>query len=173
MSKIIRNTLLALATSALTLGASQAAPMNYTFVGKTDAGSTHANMDFSGTFSFDTASLVPDALTSLVFSYLGTHYTLANADAGSAFVDYDGLGGVVGFDAGFTLASGSLTFSSVISSPSLIYSTLIPFAYDGGDFTVAAVSSVPEPTMLALSLAGLGAAGLATTRRRRQASAAV
>ena len=175
MRNILRNSLLALAVAALSLGVAQAAPVNYTFAGITDGGSDHPNVSFSGTFSYLTEDVVAGAtsvkLSSLAFDYLGDSFTLAMASANSAFADFDAVGEVYGIDAVFIRGIVETTLFGGYGAPFLPYLNYYngdSGAFDAGDFTVSLVPStqVPEPAALALVLAGFAAAGLATKRRR-------
>lgn len=173
--KTFRKALLAVAALALTAGAVQATPVNYTFSGVIEDGGL-TGQTFSGMFSFDDTGLDAStgslALTSLNFSFFGHSYTLAEADAPAGdpkgYANFSN-GQAVSFDAVF-VGSQALTFTDGFGSPYLAYSSGNDFGT--GSFTVAAaVSAVPEPSMLALSLAGLGLVGFATSSRRRTKSA--
>jgi hypothetical protein len=171
--KTFSKAMLALAALVLTAGAAQAAPVNYTFGGvieDTNGAPTLVGEVFSGTFSFDDALLTNSTdfldLTGLTVSFLGVSYTLADASPGSV-VDFF-AGQVTGIDAYFA-AANQLTLTNGFGSPYLNYISAAGVE-SNGSFTVTAV---PEPAALALSLAGLGAAGFATTRRRRPAAVAV
>lgn len=167
-----RKALLALAALALTAGAVQASPVNYTFSGvieDTTGAPSLVGEAFSGTFSFDDALLTSSTdfldLTGLTVSFLGISYTLVDAAPGSV-VDFFG-GQVTGIDAYFG-AANQLTLTNGFGSPYLNYISAAGVE-SNGSLTVAAV---PEPAMLALIVAGLGAAGFATTRRRKASVAA-
>ena len=173
--KTIRKALLALAALALTTGAVQASPVNYTFNGvieDTTGTPSLVGSAFSGTFSFDDALLSNSTnflnLTSLSVSFLGVSYTLGQASPGSA-VNFLG-GQVTGIDAYFSSAN-QLTLTNGFGTPYLNYISAAEIE-SNGSYTVSAVSAVPEPAMLALSLGGLVALGLVTARRRRQMAAA-
>ena len=171
--KTIRKALLALAALALTTGAVQASPVNYTFNGvieDTTGTPSLVGSAFSGTFSFDDATLDASTLfidlSTLTVKFLNVSYNLANAAPGSV-VDFSG-GQVTGIDAYFGGVT-QLILTNAFGNPYLTYISAVGAVSSG---SISAFTAVPEPTMLALSLAGLGAASFATTRRRRPASAA-
>ena len=179
MNKIIRNTVLALAASVLTLGAVQATPVNYTFTGLTDGGSSHPGSSFNGTFSYDTADLVSGQdfvnLSSLSFTFFGDLFTLDMAvpDASGnpfAVADLDALGAVVGLDTVFSFGAGVVetTLSYGFGSPFLSYVNQDSGQQEFADLSFSPVlaNTVPEPAALALGLVGLAAAGLVSQRRR-------
>lgn len=169
---MIRKTLLALAALALTAGAAQASVVNYTFAGIFESGPVLGEA-FSGSFSYNDQSVTGiDSelvdLGSLVFTALGHAYT-ANGASQAAFLNGD----FVGIDASYSYAGGGLAFVDGVFDLASAYAAYQPTG-SVGSFGSYTVTLVPEPAMLALSLAGLGAAGFATTsRRRRQAAAAV
>lgn len=162
---IIRKTLLALAATVLSLGVAQASIVSYNFQGvieETTGTPSLVGEAFSGQFSYDDVTL---ELASLNFSFLGESYTLGQATPVS-FVSVD-AGQAIGVDA-FYDGAARLILTSGFGAPYLTYIS----ATDVESFGSYAVSAVPEPTALSLSVLGLAALGLASRRRRHTVAAA-
>lgn len=160
---MIRKTLLALA--ALTLaGAAQAALYNVT--GSFDS-DTSVDV-LTGTFDFSDAEVATGgfdgqfALTSLSITFMGETFTLA--DATDAYVQFEG-GFITGPNGAFNTAGGVLSLQSFFSSSAFTFApTLGNEAL--GTLVLTQAATVPEPLSLALVLGGLGAASLASRRRK-------
>lgn len=161
---MIRKTLLALAMLSV-VGAAQASP--YTFTGSFDT--DPANIVITGLFDFDDSLVVADGdvnLSALSATFMGLSYALS--DATDPYVTFEN-GMLTGPNALFALLGGdTLALQSFFGTSAFTYSTA-----NGDALGTLTISAVPEPAALALSLAGLAAAALATTRRRRQTAIAV
>jgi hypothetical protein len=162
---MMRKTLLALA--ALTLaGAAQASLYNIT-------GSFDANpaVDvLTGTFDFNDALVAAGGfdgafdLASLNFTFNGETFTLADAAANSAYVQFDG-GTITGPNGLFTTAGGdTLELQSFFSFSNFTFTTARGDQL--GTLAVTPGATVPEPASLALVLGSLAAVGVASRRRK-------
>ena len=167
MNALIRKVALASAF-LITLPAAQAAIQNYSFSGLIDSGA-YINQTFSGSFSFDDATLtnlsdewIP--VSQLTVSFLGNNYTLAEASSPSE-VSYN-YGTFLGISysagtatEGFTLVPGY----SHISEAYFAYDTQAAGLSGSGSVIYA---PVPEPETYALLLAGLALMGGIARRRK-------
>ena len=161
---MIRKSLLALAAFTLA-GAAQASLYNVT--GSFDS---NPGVDvLTGTFDFDDALVAAGGadgafdLTALNFTFNGETFTLAQAAANSAYVQFDGgtLTGPNGFFS--TAGGGSLELQSFFGSSNFTFSSARGDQLGTLNVTAAAV---PEPASLALVLGGLAAVGVASRRRK-------
>ena len=162
---MIRKSMLALA--ALTLaGAAQASLYNVT--GSFDS---NPGVDvLTGTFDFDDAQVTAGSsdgafdLTALNVTFNGETFTLAQAAANSAYVQFDAgtLTGPNGFFS--TAGGGSLELQSFFGSSGFTFSTARGDQL--GTLSLTAAATVPEPASLALVLGGLSAVGFAARRRK-------
>ena len=165
---MMRKSMLALVAFTLAglAGAAQASLYNVT--GSFDA---NPGVDvLTGTFDFDDALVTAGGadgafdLTALNFSFNGETFTLAQAAANSAYVQFDGgtLTGPNGFFS--TSGGGSLELQSFFGSSN--------FTYVGargeqlGTLALTPAATVPEPASLALVLGSLAAVGFASRRRK-------
>ena len=162
----------------------QASPITYDF-STTATGGPLAGATASGSFSYDSASIVPagnDAgpgfLTALNFTWDGISYNAATANSG--LLAFDGSGNLVaaifgtncgaGF-CGVTAGHEQWSLSLTTSFSRLTYSTPSDAGFDRGSATFAPVPATPAPEPLTLSLFAAGLAGLAARRRKKRGRA--
>lgn len=161
---MIRKTLLALAALSV-FAAAQASP--YTFSGSFDT--DPSSPVITGSFNFDDGLVLGDGdfdLIALNVNFMGSSYALS--DATDPYVTFES-GMLTGPNGLFALVGGdTLALQSFFGTSAFTYSSA-----NGDALGTLTISAVPEPTALALSLAGLGAVGLATARRRRQTTVGI
>jgi hypothetical protein len=169
--------------SALAIaGAAHATPINYSFTVTANSGPLSGDTA-TGTFSYDSSSIVPGGangsvglLTSLNFTWNGITYDQTTANTG--FLRFDSAGNltVVSFGndcAIFTCGASPNTNDWFVSNPDFVYATPTGGpANFGGTATLSLIPTVvPEPSSLALLGVGaagvmlIGARGLARDRR--------
>lgn len=173
MSKLLRITTLATLLCAA-VPAAQAA--TYSFSGMMDSGSLIGE-SFTGNFSFDDLGLTGIDLeirgvTSLSLNFLGTTYTVGNADSmpDVSFLNGSFLGlsySVTTSTLGFTVIPGfSDTSDAYIAYDKLSGGNIADGQSGYGSIVYL---PVPEPESYAMLLAGLGLMGV-VARRRSQAA---
>lgn len=173
MSKLLR--IATLVTALCTaLPAAQAA--TYSFSGMMDSGSLIGE-SFSGNFSFDDLGLTGidleiRGLNSLSLSFLGTTYTLGNADSSPdvSFLNGSFLG------LSYSVTTSTFGFSAISGTSDTSDAFLAYDKLSGGNIVDGQSSSglifylpVPEPESYAMLLAGLGLIGLVARRRSKAA----
>jgi hypothetical protein len=146
----------------------QAAIQSYNFNGAMDSGFYNGSA-FSGSFSFDDASLTSTGfellnLNSVDMSFLNTNYTLANSlvapDISFQDGSFLGLSWSVNSlipDVGFTFVAGSVNANDAF----IAYDTTLGTSGAGNVIYAA----VPEPETYAMLLIGLGLMGVVARRR--------
>lgn len=170
MSKLLRITTLVTMLFAA-LPAAQAATHGYNFSGTMDSG-VHADSSFAGSFTFDDANGSPDwqdavwhFVSSLSLTFLGTSYTLTNADVPAEVAFYNG--DLLGLSVSFSSGDPKLTFVTATpgldNPPYLAYDTILGNSGSGS----VVYAPVPEPTSTSMLLAGLGLLGILASRRMR------
>lgn len=170
MSNLLRiTTLIAMLFAALP--AAQATTHSYNFSGTMDSG-VHADSSFAGSFSFDDANGSPDwqdavwhLVSSLSLTFLGTTYTLTNADVPAEVAFFNGE--LLGLSASFASGDPKLGFVAATpglgDTPFLAYDTILGNSGSGS----VVYAPVPEPTSTSMLLAGLGLLGVLASRRMR------
>jgi len=167
MINTMRQTVL---VAALALASLQVHAATYVFTGQLETGPL-AGQGFSGGFSYEDQLLAGVGseylnLTSWALNVLGQAYSADTVIASPQAAFWDGQ--FVGLNATFTSGPYAVTFADGFvdfGGAYLGYSTPA-----GEGFGSYAVSAVPEPAALSLSVLGLAALGL-IARRRRQALA--
>lgn len=166
------NQILAAATIGLLFsGAAQAAVQTYSFNGTVESGSLLGE-SYSGTFSYDDATLMGSgeewlAIDNLDMSFMSGNHTEADAATPAEVGFLDGV--FLGLSYSVDAAANPFSFIAGTADDSDAF-----FAYDA---TLPALSGtgnvvfapVPEPGEWMMMLAGLGLVGLMARRARRHA----
>jgi hypothetical protein len=175
-STCILNTAAGLALGVILIPGARATPVNYAFTVTATSGPL-SGTTASGTFSYDTSSIVVGAnsntglLTALSFTWNGIAYNRTTANTGTLF--FDASGNLISEAIGNNCGPGFCSINSgqdqwYVANSNFAYSTLGAANGYIGTATETLVAATPEPSTMALFGLGLGSFAVARRRKRRR-----